>query len=211
MDFTGGDFASLIPSLFKGGLGIFQSILGGMNKPQRPVYQVPDSVKQGTNIAETLAAGDMPGKASIQGEIDKNAGTALNSLKESMGGSPNLTSAVANILAKNNEAKTALGVQNANYKVDASNNLIGQKNLQGQYEDKAQNYNNIQKYQEQANASSALQGAGINNIFSGLSDISGVASYKSLYDSMFPKDKTRTPSTQVQGAKNSPMLFNLIN
>lgn len=209
MDFTGGDFASLLPSVFKGGLGIFQSILGAMNKPQRPVYQVPESVRQGTNIAETLASGSMPGKASIQGEIDKNAGTAINSLKESMGGSPNLTSAVANILAKNNEAKTALGVQDANFKVGAQENLIGQKNLEGQYEDKKQG-DALADFKDKANASSALQGSGLSNMFSGLSDVSGVLSYKSLYDSMFPKEKkTRQPSTKIETTSMNPVLFNL--
>jgi hypothetical protein len=206
------ELLSLLPSMFKGGLGIFQSILGGMNKPQRPVYEVPESVRQGTNIAETLASGSMPGKASIQGEIDKNAGMAINSLQESMGSSPNLTSAVANILAKNNEAKTALGVQDANFKVGAQENLIGQKNLEGQYEDKAFGYNQDAKYKESANANSALSGAGLSNLFSGLSDVAGVASYNSLYESFFPKEKKVKGSTGTvpDNLKFSPFMFNNI-
>lgn len=211
------DFASLIPSLFQGGMGVFQSILGAMNKPQRPVYQVPDSVRQATNTAENLASGNMPGMSTLQGMIDNQSGQALNTIKAGMGGSPNLGGAVADVLGKTNDAKNNLAVENATFKTNAAQNLINQENVQGQYEDKAQSYNNLQKYQEQSNASSALSGAGIHNMFNGLSSGVGASAYAKLYEQLFGQpygqDETDTANSIMAGntAKNNAGVLGNMN
>jgi len=183
--------------LFQGGMGIFQSILAGMNKPQRPVYQVPNSVKQSTNIAENLASGDMPGFSTLQGMIDTQSGQALNTIKQ---GSPNSSGAVADILGKTLDAKNKATMANAEFKTNAAGNLQNALGIQGQYEDKGQQYNNIQNYEEKANASSALTGAGIHNMFSGLKDLTGYFATKGLGETTpesTPNFETGTTNTTL--------------
>lgn len=191
---------SLLPSVFQGGMGIFQSILGAMNKPQRPVYKVPDSVRKATDNAENLASGDMPGLATQKAMVDLQGGQALNTLKEGLGGSPALVGSVADILGKQNAAKNELAVQNANFKSGAQQNLQGQLNLEGQYEDKKQG-DALLDYSQKSSANSALTQAGLNNIFNMFQNTAGVASYNSLSKSLMG-DKVGSP--QVSGPTAQP-------
>lgn len=172
---------SLVPSLFQGGMGIFQGILSSLDKRQRPVQEVPASVKQATDVAENLASGNMPGYANTKAQIDLGAGEAINSAK----GSGNIGSTVADILAKMNESNLALGTQNAQFKTNATQNYQNQLNRQGQYEDKAFQYNEIDKYNRGAAADSALKQASTQNIFDMINNFSGTASYNGLFNSLF--------------------------
>lgn len=199
--FDVGSFTSLIPSFFQGTMGAIQGLVGGLNKPQRPVAVVPASVKNATNAAENLASGNMPGYSGIKSQLDLGAGNALNQIKNNSTGT-GATGAVADVLGKTNAANIDLGVQNANFKTGALQNLQNQENLQGQYENKTWDYNQRQKYNERASASSALTQASTQNIFDFLNNISGTASYKSLYDNLFPKSQDNTNNPNILGAAN---------
>lgn len=194
--------ASLVPSVFQGGMGIFQGIMSTLNPAQRPVKKVPESITKSTNVAENLASGDMPGYSNTKAQIDLGAGEAINAAK----GSGNINSIVADILAKQNQANLGLGAQNAEFKVNAGQNYQNQLNRQGQYEDKAFDYNEIDKYNRQAAANSALKQSSTQNIFDSISNISGSLAYDSLFNSLFGSKK-RSSSGTVQGATNNPVFI----
>lgn len=190
-----GAITSLIPSIFQMGTGITQ-LLRGMNKPVRPEYIIPTAVKEAEAAAERNAAmTGMPGQAMMQGRIDENVGSALYNIKQ-QGGRP---AAVADILSKKNEADINLGIQGANFVQGMQRDLQNVKANVARYQDRAWDWNQMQKFQEEAAASSALQQAGMENLFSGLSNISGVASYEtqnpmmSMFNNLFGKKQPETP------------------
>jgi hypothetical protein len=177
-----GGMIPMIGPMLQGGIGLFQG-LANLFKPkaQRPVQEVPESMRQATANAERLASmNQMPGYANTVGQLDTATGSALNTLKESQGGNADLSQSVADLVGKKNEALIGLGTQNANFKVGTNQALQNQLNAQAGAEQAAFDYNEKDLYDSEAAAESAMTQASISNIFNAANTASGVASYNNM-------------------------------
>lgn len=186
---------SAFPSMFQLGTGIFQ-LFKGLNKPQRPEYVVPTAITQAEAAAERNASmTGLPGQATMQGRIDENVGSALYNIKQ-QGGRP---AAIADVLSKKNEADLNLGLQGANFVQGMQRDLQNVKANVARYQDKAWDWNQQDKFQEEAAASSALQQAGMHNIFQGINNLSGMTSYNTQ-DSMLAMYNKLFGNSNISGA-----------
>jgi hypothetical protein len=172
----------MIGPMLQGGIGLFQGLSNLFApKAQRPVQEVPESMRQATANAERLASmKEMPGYANLVGQIDTSVGTGLNTLKESQGGNADIAQSVADLVGKKNEALIGLGTQNANFNMNANQALQAQLNAQAQQEQAAFDYNEKDLYDSEAAAESAMTQASLSNVFNAANTASGVASYNNM-------------------------------
>ena len=171
-----------IGPMVQGGIGLFQGLSNLFApKAQRPVQEVPESMRQATANAERLASmKEMPGYANLVGQIDTSVGTGLNTLKESQGGNADIAQSVADLVGKKNEALIGLGTQNANFNMGANQALQAQLNAQAQQEQAAFDYNEKDLYDSEVAAESAMKQATLSNIHSAASTAAGVGAYNGL-------------------------------
>jgi len=172
----------MIGPMLQGGIGLFQGLSNLFApKAQRPVQEVPESMRQATANAERLASmKEMPGYANLVGQIDTSVGTGLNTLKESQGGNADIAQSVADLVGKKNEALIGLGTQNANFNMNANQALQAQLNAQAQQEQAAFDYNEKDLYDSEAAAESAMTQASLSNVFNAANTASGVGAYNNL-------------------------------
>lgn len=175
---------SAVPALGKLGAGIWQSIKGNRIEKQNPYPDwlektVPDSILKATGLMEKLAgAEDLPGGDLYRNQLSKSTAQGLEAARDMGPGAA--TSTIPGLVQSEQDALANLGMKFADYKVGATKDLATQLGLQGQYESAAEQFNNmlvLDKYKSAMASASAMKGAGIQNLFGGLSDLAGVGAY----------------------------------
>ena len=193
-----------IGPMVQGGIGLFQGLSNLFApKAERPVQEVPESMRQATANAERLASmKEMPGYANLVGQIDTSVGTGLNTLKESQGGNADIAQSVADLVGKKNEALIGLGTQNANFNMGANQALQAQLNAQAQQEQAAFDYNEKDLYDSEVAAESAMKQATLSNIHSAASTAAGVGAYNGLAKMYGQQNVANNPYSYLFGQRN---------
>lgn len=199
-----------IGPMVQGGIGLFQGLSNLFApKAERPVQEVPESMRQATANAERLASmKEMPGYANLVGQIDTSVGTGLNTLKESQGGNADIAQSVADLVGKKNEALIGLGTQNANFNMGANQALQAQLNAQAQQEQAAFDYNEKDLYDSEAAAESAMTQASTSNIFNAANTAAGVGAYNNLAKMYGQQNNTYNPFGNLLGQANNQSANN---
>lgn len=153
--------------VLKGVGGIIQS--GKGNKMAKraidPGYKKPPGFAKNLAIAENLAQTGMPAEQYNKAQQDINrAGTAAYRAKA------DTTGGIASIFRAQTDAFNNLNVANANQRRQNILNAMGFRRESAQQDLAEQNYNQ-QRYFNNMNQANALKGAGMQNIFGGLTDI----------------------------------------
>jgi hypothetical protein len=140
----------------------------------RPIYEIPKEIQANQQLAQLYANQGMPAEqlSQAQRNIQQNQAVASNLASTQRGGA--LAGAGA-IQAGSNQATNELAAQSAMMRMQNIRSLMSANQTLAGYRDKAFDYNQAQKYQEQAAAARALQGEGAQNIAGGLSTIGGAA------------------------------------
>jgi hypothetical protein len=193
-----------IGPMVQGGIGLFQGLSNLFApKAERPVQEVPESMRQATANAERLASmNQMPGYANTVGQLDTATGSALNTLKESQGGNADLSQSVADLVGKKNEALIGLGTQNANFKVGTNQALQAQLNAQAGAEQAAFDYNEKDLYDSEAAAESAMTQASLSNVFNAANTAAGVGAYNNLAKMYGQQNVANNPYSYLFGQRN---------
>lgn len=156
-----------IPSIFSGISGMSQAKRGRKLAESniRPVYRRPGEVDEALALAErSYSNGVMPGSAAIQNQIQAGGAGMLNSATQAATSSSDILDAVTKINYNQGQQFNALGVNEAQYKMQQMQNLQSQLQNSAGYTDKEFAYNKDQPYQDTAAQASALIGAGNQNI-----------------------------------------------
>lgn len=161
-----------IPSLVKGISGLAQSRRGNRLAKQnvRPTYDIPKEFQQNVAMAEAMGQTGLPQQQynAQQNAIMRNQAGGLASLARSANPSAGITS----LIRAGNDATMNLNVSDANARLNNQRFAFGQRTNMAQQRLAQQNWNKFAKYQENADAASALQGAGRQNTFGALNDLS---------------------------------------
>lgn len=188
--------------------GAYSAISGLFKKGQakklaeknvRPTEVVPDEVKINTQMAKDLAQQGLPAaqyQQAIQ-EIQKSSAAATAASADRRGG----LSTVGAIQQQTQDAKNRLTAEDAAARMGNIKNLMARNDVMAQWKDKVWDYNERQKYEENAAAIRALAGSGaeegnigLNALLGGLATgATGTGSIPQSIARLFQKKQTRVP------------------
>lgn len=198
---------SAAPAALKGIQGLFQGAKGSKlaKRNIRPTYEIPQEFQQNLAIAENMGRVGLPQQQYTQGlqNIQRGQSAGLRQLgRMGRGGS------VAGLARAGMDATLGLDVADANARMRNQQSAMGYRSLMGQQQLAKQQYDKFAKYEEEAAAAEALQGAGRQNVMGGLSDLASVGMTAMAYGDLGKLGKTpKTPKVSIDRFK-SPAGFN---
>jgi len=165
---------SAIPSIIKGVSGLFQIGKGNRLAKQnvRPTQLVNENIAKNAAMAEQMANQGLPQaqyNQAIQG-INRNQSGAYAGL----GRSANPSAGLASLVRAGNDAVLGLTAADSQARIGNQRFAFGQRSALANEQKDVFNWNSKQKYIENAQAAAALQGAGRQNAFGGLSDLATI-------------------------------------
>lgn len=175
MDYTG--LIASIPGYIQAGTGIAQSVKGNrmLRDLQDPTMPIPQSAIDALNLARTRAGvSALPGEEAYLNDIGQIMAGAENSINRSATSAPQALGGTLNALGQQFRALNNLQGMRAQNINQNQRDLIDALNVMAGYEKNKWANDVFNPFQRKATAASALTGAGMQNIFAGASDISGV-------------------------------------
>jgi hypothetical protein len=157
-----------------GALNIGKSLFGAgqllsNRRPNRPKYEIPESVKEMLGMARSTASmTEMPGMDVMEGNIGAATATAMGEMRR--GGRGDISSLHESQL----DALRGVGAQNAQFRMGNIDKLMSALGMMGGYEDKAWEYNEAGKYADEQADYYAKRQSGMDNMFGGMSDAVGI-------------------------------------
>lgn len=200
--------AAAAPSIVKGISGLFQSAKGkklARNNP-RPAYEIPKEFEQNLAIAENMGQVGLPQQQYNQAvqNFSRNQANALRAFGRS--GNPR---GLAGIVRAGNDATLGLDVADANARLNNQRNTLGYRTMLGQQKLAQQDWNKLQKYQENAQIAANLQNSGAQNTFGGLNDLSQLGQLALMGQQMGGQNTSNDPTFGGNFTKN-PLLNRLL-
>jgi len=182
--------SAIIPSLFKGGAGIMQRHRARQIEKENPFPEwlektVPESVMKATEVSRGLSnRQDLPGADLYRQDIYKTIGMGADRSREAGPGAvlemlPKLMQGGMNSFSDMNKAF-------AEFDFAGKREYSKQLGVQGAYEGQAEDFKNQMywdKYMQAMGTASALRGAGLQNIETGVSDIGGAGA--NMFQNMY--------------------------
>ncbi len=166
--------ASAGTGLVKAGVGAFQSIKGARMKPIRPKYERPEELKRLIERKEASAGGvRYPGQDQDEERLNQLLDRQIEQARELGGDSFSTLSAVSRAARTQLSGQRDIAGRAAQSRERRQSEadqalLLGAEESRREFE-----INKFQPFREKAATKSALLGAGIQNITSGVSDILG--------------------------------------
>lgn len=168
---------SAVPAVVQGVQGFIQSGKARkmLDNLERPQYEIPQSVMQGTQRAINAASSfQMPGQDAYQQSIDQASSGALYNITQNATSGPEALAAMTGVYGAQMGAQNQMALAAAqDYQ---RRDQLAQQALmtRGEYEDKAWMTNVYQPYAEEAQAASALAEAGKINAYQAVKGLAGV-------------------------------------
>jgi hypothetical protein len=162
-----------VSGLVSGISGLFQTARAKKlaRENQRPIYGIPQEILANQQLAQQAANVGMPSQeyAQAQKNINQSQANALNAAQ----GRGGALASIGAIQGQSNQALANLDAQSAAMRMQNIRGLMNANTQLADYRDKAFDYNQAQKYQENAAAARALQAAGQQNINQGIQGVLG--------------------------------------
>jgi hypothetical protein len=160
---TGSFIANIATNAAKIPLSIYQMVKAAQLKRDRPEYDIPKEVMENQNMARNMAMQGLPAAQYNRGQanIDRNTAFGLRQSNSRRGGLVGL----AGMEQAANDAYNNLDVADANARRQNQQGLMQQNQNVAQYRDKQFQLNELEPWQIDMQAASAMQGAAIQNLF----------------------------------------------
>jgi len=147
------------------GFGLFQTIKGGIDakKNERPTYEIPESMRQAMDTSERMSQRGLDEQTRqnyLQGLTDTRA-AAFQGLSDRKAG----IGAVAGVQQREIAGQQQLAAMDNEQRMRNIAALQDMRMRMASFEDKEFELNQMQPYQDRAAAASAMQGAGLQNVF----------------------------------------------
>jgi len=209
-----------ISALISGGVqlgtGIYQAIRSSQIEANRPTYEIPDEIKQNLTQAQLNAIEGMPEDVRNRyiDQLTRTMATGLQALGDRRGG----IAGVSGLARTATDANRDLASMDAQQRQQQEANLMNARQTMANYKDKAFDWNEKQKYLEEAQAKQALSGAAIqnitgsaNNVMGGLMQAKYMDFLKGAYGNTGAKGGNKTTEGLEQaGAKNAMGMTDLL-
>ena len=169
---------SALPELFKTINGISQVSKANKINPIRPTMAVPQAINEATDTARAQYYNPrLPQSDYIAGRIGASAAGAVRAAQDAGKSPAEILAAAAGAEDQQNDALTNLAMEGARNQSQNANLLTRQLDYNGEWQDKADAYNQRQPYADQVAAKSDLTKAGNLNIENGLQGIASVGAH----------------------------------
>lgn len=147
------------------GFGLYQTVKGGIDarNNERPVYEIPESMRQAMDTSERMAQRGLDEQTRqnyLQGLVDTRA-AAFQGLSDRKAG----IGAVAGVQQREIAGQQQLAAMDNEQRMRNIAALQDMRMRMANFEDKEFEINQMQPYQDRAAAASAMQGAGLQNVF----------------------------------------------
>lgn len=155
--------------------GLYQSIQGNKmaSQNQRPTYEIPQEISQNLSQAQQMALEGLPAEQKEQyiNNIQRSQNFGLNQLNSRKAG----LSGLGSVVQAGDDSYNNLLSEDSAARMNNQRGLMNARSTMAGYKDKAFQLNQLDPYNTKAAAARAMQGAGLQNIYGGLSTIAGVA------------------------------------
>jgi len=168
-------------------IGVGQMVAGATIKNPRPVLNVetPDEINQMVQRAIQLASRPDAASQIARDAIQQNSANSISAVQGATGDVNKLLQAVSAIQGGENQAMMQQAQQDGANQRQAEGMVQNALATKGGYEANAQQaefqWNDAGRFQERAQAKSALLGAGLQNTKGGIEDLVSANLYKKLY------------------------------
>jgi len=202
-----------ISALISGGVqlgtGIYQAVRSSQIEANRPTYEIPDEIKQNLTQAQLNAIEGMPEDVRNRyiDQLTRTMATGLQALGDRRGG----IAGVAGLARTATDANRNIAVMDAQQRQQQEANLMNARQTMANYKDKAFDWNERQKYLEEAQAKQALAGAGIQNITGSANNVMGglmQSKYMDFLKGAYGGGATCNPTAKMSGG-GMPNYLNL--
>lgn len=170
------------PALLKLGIGAAQTVTGLLTKkPQRPTYTIPTAVTQAAQATQQQAnVTQRPGASAAQAVINTNTANTVDTIQNVGGSASNVMQGLMNAQSQENRAMLNETARNEAFRYQGFQDKIRSLQMLGQYQDKAWDWNQGQKYIEKRDRRDALINAGLNNLVGGTDDFAATKAASSM-------------------------------
>ena len=193
-----------LATLAQVGYGIYQSQQGRKlaeeAEANRPQYRMPESLKQAMLSAELRSLEGLPGetKSLMSQETDRSRMSSLAQINERRGG----LGAVAQLEQNQQDAIRQQAVMDVQQRDKNLQNLQSMRLQMAQQEQAQWQWDEAQRYQTAAGTASAMQGAGLQNIFGGITSL-GTMAAGGVFNKNKPPASTDAAGTEFSTARMS--------
>lgn len=141
---------------------------------ERPTYQIPGYIQQNLDEAEKMANVGIP-EAQRNAYLDQLSRQGTSSLQNFRGRKAGLMG--AEIVGQQSlDAQRELRIADIQKRLENQRLAMAARSIMANYQDKAFQLNELNPYQNDMNYARSLQGAGMQNQMTALSDLTGAAS-----------------------------------
>lgn len=152
-------------ALAQAGYGIYQTVKGGIDarNNERPTYQIPESMREAMDTAERMSNRGLDEQTRqnyLQGLTDTRA-AAFQGLSDRKAG----IGSVAGVQQREIAGQQQLAAMDNEQRMRNIAALQDMRMKMSSFEDREFDMNQMQPYEDKAAAASAMQGAGLQNIF----------------------------------------------
>jgi hypothetical protein len=199
-----------ISALISGGVqlgtGVYQAIKSASIDSTRPTYEIPDEIKQNLTQAQLNAIEGMPEDVRNRyiDQLTRTMATGLQALGDRRGG----IAGVSNLVRAATDANRNIAGMDAQMRQQQEQALMGQRQVMANYKDKAFDWNERQKYLENAQAKQSMAGAAMQNITGAANNVMGGMMQSKYMD--FLKGAYGGGATGNPMAKMSPDMMQMM-
>jgi hypothetical protein len=206
-----------ISALISGGVqlgtGIYQAVRSSQIEANRPTYEIPDEIKQNLTQAQLNAIEGMPEDVRNRyiDQLTRTMATGLQALGDRRGG----IAGVAGLARTATDANRNIAVMDAQQRQQQEANLMNARQTMANYKDKAFDWNERQKYLEEAQAKQALAGSAMQNITGSANNVMGgmmQSKYMDFLKGAYGGGATGNPTAKLEqaGAKSAMGMTDLL-
>jgi len=156
------------------GLGAYQAIKGSKKKADRPTKKVSQETKDIASTYGQLAQGGVPGAKQEIENIQKSRQNTLAQAGRYTSSGANMLAMIGQSGAQESDAMQSAEIKRQQNKMSLINQYMNAKKMLGAEKQDAWQYNQADKYEEDASAKSAMVEGGIQNMFGALSTASAI-------------------------------------
>lgn len=144
---------------------------------ERPVYERPPEVNQALQLARTRSMRtEAPGMNIAREMMRESGASAVNAARQAARTPGDLSRAAVGVAEGQMRGANQMAYQNAQFRDAAEGQYMGALNTAASYSDKEFELNQMAPYMQNMAASSAMRGAGMQNVMGGVNDLFGGAS-----------------------------------
>lgn len=200
--------AAATPGIVKGATGAYQMIKGSGMKAERPEYETPEELKRLIKQKQAQAGGTRyPGQEQDEAELDRLQSESIRAGTEMLDDSFAVSDLVGKSLASRTKEQRQLRREGrADFErreAEKDRALL----LGAQAADKEFQLNKLEPFKAKAATKSALLGAGMQNIASGITDVAGAVSAGA---ELSEKKKAGTGGGGIGGVKSPQQVTDLV-